>query len=58
MLETDPDVLASSLSVRAETLARARAYAAQAAEALAPFPDVALKRALIETTAFATARGS
>ena len=42
----------------AETLARARAYAAQAAEALAPFPDVALKRALIETTAFATARGS
>ncbi len=42
----------------AETLARARTYAAEAAEALAPFPDGALRRALVETTAFATTRGS
>ena len=41
----------------AETLARARAYAEEATEALAPFPDGALKRALVETVAFATARG-
>src|SRR5437660_8640634 len=32
----------------AETLARARLYAADAAAALAPFPDGALKRALVE----------
>ncbi len=42
----------------AETMARARAYAAEAAEALAQFPDGALRRALVETTAFATTRGS
>ncbi len=42
----------------AETLARARAYAAEATLALAPFPDGALRRALVETAAFATARGS
>ena len=41
----------------AETLARARAYAAEAAAALAPFPDGPLRRALVETAAFATARG-
>ncbi|HEV8680856.1 MAG TPA: polyprenyl synthetase family protein [Stellaceae bacterium] len=41
----------------AETLLRARAYAAEATLALAPFPDGALKRALVETAAFATARG-
>jgi len=41
----------------AETLARARAYAAEAAEALAPFPDGALRRALVETAAFTTTRG-
>ena len=40
----------------AETLARARLYAAEATEALAPFPDGKLRRALIETAAFATAR--
>jgi len=42
----------------AETLARARLYAAAAAEALAPFPDGALRRALVEVTAFATVRGA
>ncbi len=42
----------------AETLGRARAYAAEAAEALMPFPDGALRRALVETAAFATTRGS
>lgn len=42
----------------AETRARARRYAADAAEALAPFPDGPLRRALVEATAFATARGS
>ena len=41
----------------AETRARARAYATEAAEALAPFADTPLKRALLETAAFATARG-
>ncbi len=41
----------------AETLVRARAYAAEAALALAPFPDGALRRALVETAAFATTRG-
>jgi octaprenyl-diphosphate synthase len=41
----------------AETLARAKGYAAEAAEALAPFPDGPLRRALVETAAFATARG-
>jgi octaprenyl-diphosphate synthase len=40
-----------------ETSARARAYAAAAAEALAPFPDGPLRRALAETAAFAAARG-
>ncbi len=41
----------------AETRARARAYAAEAEEALAPFADGPLKHALIETVAFTTARG-
>ena len=41
----------------AETLARARLYAAAAVEALAVFPDGPLRRALAETAAFATARG-
>ncbi len=41
----------------AETLARARVYAAEATEALALFPDSPLRRALVETAAFATARG-
>jgi octaprenyl-diphosphate synthase len=41
----------------AETLHRARTYAEQAAAALAGFPDGPLRRALIEATEFATARG-
>ena len=41
----------------AETLRRARGYAAEAAAALAGFPDGPLRRALIDATAFATARG-
>ncbi|MBV9554940.1 MAG: polyprenyl synthetase family protein [Alphaproteobacteria bacterium] len=41
----------------AETLARARAYAAAAAEALDGFPDNPLRRALAEAAAFATERG-
>ncbi|MBV8778898.1 MAG: polyprenyl synthetase family protein [Alphaproteobacteria bacterium] len=41
----------------AETLARARAYAAAAAEALDGFPDNPLRRALVEAAAFATERG-
>ena len=41
----------------AETLARARAYATSAAEALTAFPDGALRRALEESAAFATERG-
>ena len=41
----------------AETRARAGCYAAEAAAALAPFPDGPLRRALVETAAFATARG-
>ena len=41
----------------AETLRRARAYADEAAAALACFPDGQLRRALIEATEFATARG-
>jgi octaprenyl-diphosphate synthase len=41
----------------AETLARARGYASEAAAALAPFPDGPFKRALIEAAAFATERG-
>jgi octaprenyl-diphosphate synthase len=40
----------------AETLARARRYAAEADAALAPFPDGPVKRALAETAAFATER--
>jgi len=40
----------------AETLARARGYAAAAIEALSIFPDTALRRALAETAAFATER--
>src|SRR5262249_53106680 len=40
----------------AETLARARAYASAAAEALTMFPDGALRRALTEAAAFATER--
>jgi octaprenyl-diphosphate synthase len=41
----------------AETLARAQRYAGEAAEALAVFPHGPLRRALVETAAFATARG-
>ena len=41
----------------AETLRRARAYAEEAAAALTGFPDGTLRRALIEATEFATARG-
>ncbi len=40
-----------------ETLTRARFYAAEAEQALAPFAPGPLRRALVETTAFATARG-
>jgi octaprenyl-diphosphate synthase len=41
----------------AETLARARAYAAAAIDALSPFPASPLRRALAESAAFATERG-
>src|SRR5580704_14621768 len=41
----------------AETLARARAYAATAIDALNCFPDSPLRRALCEAAAFATERG-
>jgi octaprenyl-diphosphate synthase len=41
----------------AETLARARAYASAASDALDRFPDSPLRRALIEAAAFATERG-
>ena len=41
----------------AETLARARHYAAEAAEALALFADGPVRRALVEATLFATTRG-
>jgi octaprenyl-diphosphate synthase len=41
----------------AETLARARRYAADAAGALAVFPDGPLRRALVEATVFVTERG-
>src|SRR5437764_6080354 len=41
----------------AETLARARAYAAAAIEALSLFPASPLRRALAESAAFATERG-
>jgi octaprenyl-diphosphate synthase len=41
----------------AETLRRAKAYAEEAAAALACFPDGKLRRALIEATEFATTRG-
>jgi octaprenyl-diphosphate synthase len=41
----------------AETLARARAYAGAAIDALDRFPDGPLRRALIEAAAFATERG-
>ena len=40
-----------------ETLRRARFYADEAAEALAPFAQGPLRRALVETTEFATTRG-
>lgn len=40
-----------------ETARRARVYAAEAAAALGCFPDGKLRRALIEATEFATARG-
>jgi octaprenyl-diphosphate synthase len=42
----------------AETLSRARAYAATAIDALAIFPDGAERQALIEAACFATDRGS
>ena len=41
----------------AETLARARSYAATAIDALDWFPDSPLRRALVEAAAFATERG-
>jgi octaprenyl-diphosphate synthase len=41
----------------AETLRRARIFATEAAEALAPFAPGPLRRALAETAAFATSRG-
>ena len=41
----------------AETLARARAYAGAAIDALDRFPDNPLRRALVEAAAFATERG-
>jgi len=41
----------------AETLRRARVYATEAAEALAPFAQGPLRHALVETAAFATSRG-
>ena len=41
----------------AETLRRACVYATEAAEALAPFAQGPLRRALVETAAFATTRG-
>jgi octaprenyl-diphosphate synthase len=41
----------------AETLARARAYAAAAIDALDRFPDSPMRRALTEAAAFATERG-
>ena len=41
----------------AETMRRAEAYAEEAVAALAGFPDGPLRRALIETAAFATTRG-
>jgi octaprenyl-diphosphate synthase len=41
----------------AETLRRARVYATEAERALAPFREGPLRRALVETTAFATTRG-
>jgi octaprenyl-diphosphate synthase len=41
----------------AETLDRARGYAAAAVDALAGFPDSAMRRALCETAVFATERG-
>lgn len=41
----------------AETVARARAYAAAAIDALGQFPDSPLRRALVEAAAFATERG-
>ncbi len=41
----------------AETLLRARGYAAEAAEALTAFADGPLRQALVETAAFATTRG-
>jgi octaprenyl-diphosphate synthase len=41
----------------AETLARARVYASAAIDALAPFPDGPLRRALAEAATFATERG-
>jgi octaprenyl-diphosphate synthase len=40
-----------------ETLARARRYAAEAAAALADFPDGPLRRGMVEATVFATERG-
>jgi octaprenyl-diphosphate synthase len=41
----------------AETLARARVYAAAAIDALDRFPDNPMRRALVEAAAFATERG-
>jgi octaprenyl-diphosphate synthase len=60
--EQGPDDLDRAISLLerrgalAETLARARLYATGAIEALSPFADGPLRRALIETAAFATER--
>ena len=61
--EQGPDDLARAVRLverrgaLAETLARARGYAAEAIKALAPFPDGALRGALVEAAEFATERG-
>jgi len=61
--EQAPDDLARAIRLverrgaLAETLARARSYAAEAIQAISLFPDGPLRRALVETAAFATSRG-
>ena len=61
--EQTPDDLDRALGILerrgalAETLARARAYAAAAIDTLDRFPDSPLRRALVEAAAFSTERG-
>ncbi|HXJ50465.1 MAG TPA: polyprenyl synthetase family protein, partial [Burkholderiales bacterium] len=61
--EQAPDDLARAIRLverrgaLAETLARARSYAAEAIQAISLFPEGPLRRALVETAAFATSRG-